>query len=89
MNRNYTHPTIDQQWALSRETHEAVATAIHAIADSRRSAQTIWEAPTQAELDQVTMAVEEYIRHGDFSAEPDGRYQWGFETIRLDQPAEG
>lgn len=83
MNRNYTKPIVDAHWADSRETHMAVATAIHAIADSKRGPEAIWEGPTQAEMDHVTMAVEEYIAHGDFPADDDGRYSWGVEAIKL------
>ena len=75
------------QWASSRETHPAVACAIHAIADHRRTATAIWEAPTDAEVDHVKMAVEEYVREGDFSAEDDGRYPWGLETVVLEPEA--
>lgn len=84
MNRNYTRPIIDTDWALNRETHEAVATAIHAIAGTSRSPDAIWEDPTPAEWDQVVMAVAEYIRLGDFPAEADGRYPWGLETVVLE-----
>lgn len=87
MNRNYTRPQINADWALSRETHQAVATAIHAIADSSRSAEAIWDAPTPAEWDHVVMAVEEYVRLGDFPAEPDGRYPWGMEFVVLETEA--
>ena len=37
--RNYNRTIVDQAWADSRETHMAVARAIHAIADSRRTAE--------------------------------------------------
>ena len=80
-NRNYNIPWVDDHWADSRETHIAVATAIHAIADSRRTPEAIWEAPTPAEWDHVKMAVEEYVRLGNFPAEDDGRYSWGQEAI--------
>ena len=83
MNRNYRVPPVAREWAQSRETHEAVATAIHAIADSSRTPEAIWEAPTAAELDHVRMAVEEYVSHGDYPAEPDGRFSWGQEAITL------
>lgn len=83
MNRNYRAPLVDARWADTRETHPAVARAIHAIADSKRSPEAIWDDPTPAEWDHVTMAVEEYIAHGDFPVEPDGRYQWGVEAIIL------
>jgi hypothetical protein len=81
--RNYETPRVDAQWAASRETHMAVATAIHAIADVARSAEAIWEAPTKAESDHVAMAVREYLDHGDFTPEPDGRYCWGAAAITL------
>ncbi len=81
------HPHVDPRWADTRNTHMAVATAIHAIADSKRSAEAIWDAPTAAECDNVAMAVKKYIAHGDFPAEADGRYPWGVETIIL--PVEG
>ena len=83
MNRNYSTPTVAPEWASCRETHQAVAVAIHAIADSRRSPEAIWEAPTQAEWEHVEVAVEEYVRAGDFPAEPDGRYSWGESEIIL------
>jgi hypothetical protein len=83
MSRNYQRPRVDERWADSRNTHIAVATAIHAIADSTRTADRIWEDPTPAECDHVKMAVEEYIAHGDFHAAADGRYPWGCEVIEL------
>jgi hypothetical protein len=67
----------------SRETHPAVAMAIHAIADSKRSPEAIWTDPTPAEWDHVKMAVESYISAGEFDPTDDGVYQWGEETIRL------
>lgn len=83
MNRNYRTPAVDPEWASSRETHLAVATAIHAISDSKRSPEAIWDSPTAAEWDHVTMAVEEYVAHGDYSREADG-YTWGLERVRIE-----
>lgn len=86
MSRNYRRPNpaeIDQSWLSGRETHIAVACAIHAISDDTRSPDAIWEAPTHTEFDHVAMAVEEYIREGDFQAEDDSEYQWGLEVINL------
>ena len=80
MNRNYNTPKVAADWANTRNTHLAVATAIHAIADASRSAEAIWEAPTAAEWDHVCMAVQEYIAHGDFAAD-DAGYAWGEETV--------
>lgn len=70
-------PQVDQEWARSRQTHPAVAAAIHAIADGVRTPETICENPTEAEKDKVRTTVDEYIRNGDFPAEPGGRYAWG------------
>lgn len=83
VSRNYDAPSVDRHWADSRETSMAVATAIHAIADSKRSAEAIWEDPTPAEWDHVTMAVEEYVQAGIFPAADDGRYPWGCETVKI------
>jgi hypothetical protein len=83
--RNYNTPFVDAEWANSRETDMAVATAIHAIADDRRSPEAIWENPTEAEWDHVVMAVEEYVRHGDFAIDPTG-YCWGQEIVRIALP---
>jgi len=82
-NRNYNTPTVERKWADSRETDMASAVAIHAIADNRRTAEAIWEAPTPAEWDHVKMAVAEYVAHGDFPADDSG-YCWGMETVRID-----
>lgn len=71
------------QWGEARETHPAVAMAIHALADSKRTAQAIWEEPTGAEFDAVAMAVENYVNNGIFPAEDDKRYPWGAEAIKL------
>ena len=79
----YAAPAVSREWATSRETHIAVATAIHAISGPSRSAEAIWEAPTPAEWDHVCMAVENYINAGLFAAEDDGRYPWGGETVVL------
>ncbi len=73
------------QWGSSRETHPAVAMAIHAISDATRSPQAIWEAPTPTECDHVAMAVQNYIAAGTFAAEDGGKYQWGLDAIEIDQ----
>lgn len=71
------------QWAASRETSLAVAAAIHALADSERTPDQIWQAPTQNEWINVPLAVAEYVAHGDVKAGDDGRYCWGEERIEL------
>ena len=82
-NRNYPTPRVEPEWADSRETDMVVAVAIHAIADDSRSAEDIWADPTTAECDHVTMAVEEYLAHGDFERSESGRYAWGQATIEV------
>lgn len=93
MNLNYRTPTEIRRevtdlvhWADVRNTNMAVATAIHALADSKRSAEMIWEEPTSAEWNHVEIAVEQYVRSGFFEPESDGCYHWGEATI--DGPAE-
>ena len=81
MSLQYNAPAISAQWANERETHIAVATAIHAIADNRRTPEVIWDDPTDAECDQVARAIEDYVANGVFSAEPDGRYPWGQDSV--------
>lgn len=82
MNRMYETPRVPDDWANSRHTDMAVAVAIHAIASGDRTPEAIWEAPTQAEWDHVCMAVEDYVRHGDYAYDPDG-YAWGMETVTI------
>ena len=77
----YNVPSVSDQWADERNTHPAVATAIHAIAGGTRTPEAIWEDPTPAEWDHVAMAVENYVAEGEFPAEPDGRYVWGDDAI--------
>ena len=84
MASQYPTPRVPVEWANSRETHPAVAMAIHAISDSNRSPNAIWEAPTPAECDHVTMAVENYVTNGVVEAESDGTYRWGAERIVID-----
>ena len=81
-NRNFNTPLVTSEWANSRETAMPVAVAIHAISDSKRSADAIWDAPTPTEWDHVTMAVEEYVTHGDFKYDPYG-YSWGMGLLNL------
>jgi hypothetical protein len=84
MSIQFATPTVSAEWANSRETHPAVAMAIHAISDNSRSPEAIWEAPTSDEFETVACAVENYTANGVFEAEDDGRYQWGDEIIVLD-----
>ena len=81
MNRNYPTPKVSAQWADVRNTDMVVAVAIHAIADSNRSPEAIWEAPTSYEFDAVCMAIEEFITSGDYT--PEDAYNWGDHRITI------
>jgi len=83
ISRNYDNTPAANEWIDSSCTHPAVAMAIHAIADSKRSANAIWESPTPAEDDHVHMAVQEYLSHGDFEPTDDSRYRWGIDSITV------
>ena len=76
-------PRVPSAWSTSRETHPAVAMAIHAIAGNRRSPEQIWDAPTCAERDAVLRAVENYVWAGVFLPTKDDCYAWGRETVTL------
>ena len=79
----FTVPTVSAEWAASRETHMAVATAIHALSGPGRTPEDIWADPTPEEWDQVCVSVENYVGAGVFAAEDDGRYAWGNEVVTL------
>jgi hypothetical protein len=81
MTTNTERPVVDPEWASSRNTHIAVATAIHAIAPAYgRSAEAIWAGPTDQEKSDVVALVGEYQRQGAFPRAAMGDYHWG-ETI--------
>jgi hypothetical protein len=89
MSRNYLRPRVDSNWADSRKTHIAVATAIFAIARPDRSPDVICENPTEVERNHVRMAVEQYLREGNFPPASDNRYPWRQEVIELPSDSEG
>jgi hypothetical protein len=65
--------------------HPAIATAIHAISTTARDPESIWCDPYPAEVVNVMLAVEEYICHGDYPLEPDGRFYWNGLELELDR----
>jgi len=79
----YQTPPVAKDWADSRETHMAVAVAIHAIATSKRSPEEIWEAPTSSEWDHVKMAVQNYADNGLYSVEIGETVHWGVESFEV------
>ena len=92
MSRNYSYignlkiSSADlERWADTHETAMPVAIAIHAIADSNRTAQEIWEAPTPSEWDYVAMAVTEQVAYGNCEFDEDG-YPWGMEIVSIENP---
>jgi len=70
-------------WAAAKQTHPAVAMAIHAISSPMRSAEAIWDLPTSAECEEVKRRVQAYISEGAFPADPDGIYEWGLNLLVL------
>lgn len=60
-----------EHWADSRKTDESVAIAIHAIATTDRTADSIWDNPTPEETAAVIA-----------SLVPGETYYWGESTIR-------
>lgn len=89
MNRNYkTQCKLDvpesvfKTWRETRNADAPVTLAIHAISNGTRSPDEIWQDPTQAECENVEMAVSEYISHGDFEAQIE--YRWGDYRFTLD-----
>lgn len=79
----YSHPAVSPEWAERHDTHMAVATAIHAIADQNRSVEEIWQHPTPAERNHVAALVASYLEHGAFSPTADHKYAWGAEAIAI------
>jgi hypothetical protein len=55
--------------------------AIHAIADSSRTADDIWEEPTIAEFDHVIMAVGHYVDRGIFNQM--NQFWWGDLQLKI------
>jgi len=77
----YNTPSVPTYWSDSRNTHPAVAMAIHAIADSSRPADDIWEEPTIAEFDHVIMAVGHYVDRGIFNQM--NQFWWGDLQVKI------
>jgi hypothetical protein len=62
---NFDHEALEQ-WATAHKAQLAVACAIHAIANSKRTAEDIWAAPTHEEWYGIADVVGEYVDNGDF-----------------------
>jgi hypothetical protein len=77
MTLKYPTPAVPPGWAESRQTHPAIAMAIHAISDSRRTPEAIWESRTEDEIEDVRDAVSSYLDDAVFQEEEDGRFSWG------------
>jgi len=77
----YETPKVPANWYNSRNTCPAVAMAIHAIADSSRTADDIWEEPTIAEFDHVIMAVGHYVDRGIFNQM--NQFWWGDLQVKI------
>ncbi len=75
---------IQPDWYQSRNTHPAVAAAIHVVAgEVGKTPEQLWEEPTTTEFDSVRAILNELIELGDLEPEPDGKYAWGNDTVDL------
>lgn len=83
MTTQFATPTIPTNWAESRETHEAIAVAIHAISDDKRAAEDIWADPSSAEFQNVAMAVENYAASNLYDIAIGDELDWGMEAITV------
>ena len=76
-------PPVSQMWLESRFTHPAIGAAIHAIAKDTRSADAIWDDPTESELAAIKRIAGEWIKRGHYPTQ--ATYQWWRGSIHLSE----
>lgn len=76
-------PPVSQMWLESRFTHPAIGAAIHAIATDTRSADAIWDDPTEDELATIKRIAGEWIKRGNYPTQ--ATYQWWRRSIHLSE----
>jgi len=74
-------PPVSQMWLESRFTHPVIGAAIHAIASDARSADAIWDDPTEDELAAIKRIAGEWIKRGHYPTQ--ATYQWWRGSIHL------
>jgi hypothetical protein len=77
--------TVPAGWAEERDTHPAIARAIHEIATADRTPQQIWERPTEDEDLEISAALYGYLKRGEFPRTTDNTYSWGKSYLRVDR----
>lgn len=73
------------KWADDRDTSTIVAHAIHMISVDEKKADTLWQEATDAELNAVKNAMRYLLKLDIHGYEEDDYYQWGIESITLEQ----
>lgn len=67
-------PPVSQMWLESRFTDAVLGAAIHYIATAERSADAIWDAPTEEELVKIKAVAGEWLKAGCYEVKP--VYKW-------------
>ncbi len=73
---HYPYVLVPEGWHDSRGTDRDVAAAIHAIATVDRLAEDILEDPASSEINDVVMALTQYVEAG-LSQKASGPWRWG------------
>ena len=76
-------PPVSQMWLESRFTHPAIGAAIHAIATDARSADAIWDNPTEEELAAIKRIAGAWIKGGHYQTQ--ATYQWWGKRLHLSE----
>ena len=76
-------PPVSQMWLESRFTHPVIGAAIHAIATDTRSADAIWDNPTEEELAAIKRIAGAWIKGGHYQTQ--ATYQWWGKRLHLSE----
>lgn len=76
-------PPVSQMWLESRFTHPVIGAAIHAIATDARSADAIWDNPTEEELAAIKRIAGAWIKGGHYQTQ--ATYQWWGKRLHLSE----
>ena len=74
-------PPVSQMWLESRFTDVVLGAAIHYVATAERSADAIWDSPTEEELVKIKAIAGEWIKAGCYEVKP--VYSWWDRKIEL------
>lgn len=76
-----TIPPVSQMWLESRFTDAVLGAAIHYVEQPGRSADAIWDAPTEDELARIKTIAGVWIKAGCYEVKP--AYRWWDRKIAL------